>query len=126
MKLYYYPKKGEKAHRVVGASGKGKSDSSAYFFFENKDDPNYKKKYGKKYSEKQLMLLSGEIPWETTPINQITILMRKAEAMGDTENYEKAKRLHQLKSEQDVFVPDLSKEEALDILKGLNHRVNET
>jgi len=64
--------------------------------------------YGTKYTEKQLMLLSGEIPWETTRLTEITILMRKAEQLGDMENYEKTKRLHQLKKNQGVFVSDLS------------------
>ena len=125
MKLYYFPMKGRNVHRPRGKSRRSKLDSRAFFFFENTDDPNYKKKYGKKYSERQLMLLSGEISWEITPINQITTLMRKAEALGDTENYGKAKRLHQLKSNQDKFIADLSKEEAIEILKGLNHSTDE-
>lgn len=79
MKKYYFKQKGGNTHRIKGQSRKSELDSRAYFYFENKDDPNYQKKYGKNYSEKQLMLLSGEVPWETTPINQITTLMRKAE-----------------------------------------------
>ena len=113
--------KTRKFRRVVGKSKKSKLDGRGQFNFVNTDDPNYKKPCGKTYSEKQLKLLTGEIPWETTPLQQLTVLLYKTEQLNDVAAYKTAKELRDLKLRQrdSSYKPDLTVEEAEDILRAL-------
>lgn len=49
----------------------------------NKDDPNYRYNYGKKYTERQLKILNGIIPYQTVRSTDLYALMKKAEQMKD-------------------------------------------
>ena len=55
--------------------------------FQNKDSPDYKPNYGKKYTERQLKILNEEIPIEEVRLTEISIIMRKAESLGDEEYF---------------------------------------
>lgn len=81
---------------------------------------NDKNNYGTTYTERQLRILSGELPWEVVPQHEITLLMNKAQAMEDDENYKHAAMLRELKQGQDDYHPQITVEEAQDILKALN------
>lgn len=119
MKLYLVSMKGQKGNRPCGKSRKSDLDGRARFRYGNKYSPQCGKNYGTRYTDRQLMILSGEIPWETTPLNQITLLVNKAESLGDVENYEKAKHLQQLKRKQGEYKPEMTHEEALAVLRSL-------
>ena len=110
-----------KWHKIVGRSKKSSLDSKAKFNYVNKDDPSYRRYCAATYTEKQLMLLSGETPWETTPLHQLTNLLYKAETLNDTKAYKRAKELRDLKLKQreNRYTPDLSVEEAKDTLRAL-------
>ena len=55
--------------------------------FQNKDSPDYKPNYGKKFTERQLKILNAEIPIEKVRLTEISIIMRKAESLGDEEYF---------------------------------------
>lgn len=110
-----------KCHRIKTESRKSNLDGRGFIRFVNKDDPAYKKPCGKTYTEKQLKLLSGEIAWETTPLGQLTRLLYKAETLNDAEATAKAREMRDLKIKQrDAgYTPDLTVDEAKDILREL-------
>jgi len=58
--------------------------------FVNKEDPSYKPTYGKILTEKQMLILNGTIPLEEVRPNEVTILLRKAEVIGDEKIMEEA------------------------------------
>lgn len=86
------------------------------------NDPNRVKNYGRTYTERQLRLLSGDLPWKIVKQTEITIIMRKAEAMDDEENYKKAALLRELKLRQEDYRPQITVEEARSILKELDKK----
>ena len=67
------------------------------------NDPNRQKCYGRTYTERQLRILSGDLPWELVRQTEITIVMNKAKAMDDDENYKQAAMLRELKQNQDLI-----------------------
>lgn len=64
--------------RVVGESF-GKPPKERLLKRTNPDDPNRKKSYGRTYTDRQLRILSGDLPWEVVPQHEITLLMNKAQ-----------------------------------------------
>lgn len=111
----------QKYSHIKSRSKRSKLDGRGQFNFVNKDDPNYQKPYGTDYSEKQRKLLSGEVAWETTRLNEITRLLNKAVAFKDEEAIKKAQELRTLKVKQieNKYVPDLTVDEAKEILRSL-------
>ena len=104
--------------RVIGASF-GKIPKERSLKHTDPNDPNRVKNYGRTYTERQLRILSGDLPWEIVKQTEITIVMNKAKAMGDDENHKKAAILRELKQNQEGYHPQMTVEEALEILKGL-------
>ena len=104
--------------RVIGESF-GKIPKERLLKRTDPNDPNRVKNYGRTYTERQLRILSGDLPWEIAKQTEITIIMRKAEAMDDDENFKKAALLRELKLNQEGYHPQMTVEEALEILKSL-------
>ena len=103
--------------RVIGESiGKIRERKLKYT---DPNDPNRQKCYGRTYTERQLRILSGDLPWEVGRQTEITLVMNKAKAMDDEENYKKAALLRELKLNQEGYHPQMTVEEALEILKSL-------
>ena len=96
-----------------------KRKSSARFSFVNRDDPNYRPSYGTTYSQKQMDILYGVIPLDNVRINELTVLMKKAEQMGDIDSYEQAKELYCRKLDPGIYFPKYTIEEAKAILQSL-------
>lgn len=113
--------KHQKYSRVRGKSNKSALDSRAIFNFVDKNDPDYKRPCGKDYTERQRKLLSGEIEWQTTRLTDIRALLDKARLLNDTSAIKKAEELYALKVKQreNKYVPNLTEEEARDILRNL-------
>ena len=88
----------------------------------NPNDPNRVKNYGSTYTERQLRILSGDLPWEVVRQTEITIVMNKARAMDDEENYKQAALLRELKLRQEDYRPQITVEEARNILKELDKK----
>lgn len=89
------------------------------FNFVNKDDPNYRPNYGSTYTKRQMDVLAGIIPLEEVRINDLAILVHKAEQMGDIETYEQAKELYDRKLDPGTYFPTYTIEEAKNILQRL-------
>ena len=51
---------------------------SPYFFFKNKDSPDYVGFYGTVYTDRQLAILNGEIPLSEVRPNELSFLYKKA------------------------------------------------
>lgn len=109
------------ARRVVGESF-GKPLKERMLKRTDPNDPNRQKNYGSKYTDRQLRILSGDLPWELVPQHEITLLMNKARAMEDDEGYRQAALLRELKLKQEDYHPQITVEEALVILKSLNRK----
>lgn len=105
--------------KIRCASKRSPLDSKAKISFVNRDSPDYRPSYGTVYSPKQQAILGDEIPLSEVPLNQITVLMRKAESMGDIPAYEKAKELRELKNLPNTYKPNLTANDARDILQQL-------
>lgn len=86
------------------------------------NDPNRVKNYGSTYTERQLRILSGDLPWEVVRLTEITIVMRKAKAMGDDEGFKEAALLQEMKLGQDDYRPQITVEEAKNILRELDQK----
>ena len=86
------------------------------------NDPNRVKNYGSTYTERQLRILSGDLPWEVVRLTEITIVMRKAKAMGDDEGFKEAALLQEMKLGQDDYRPQITVEEAKNILRELDKK----
>lgn len=71
--------------------------------FVNKDAPDYKPNYGSKFTERQQMILSEQIPLNQFRLNEITIILHKAEELGDEEKIKKAKALQDLKRHEGLY-----------------------
>ena len=88
-------------------------NSYDYFYaYKYLDDPNHPKNYGSTYTERQLKILSGEIPWEVVRFNQLTLLANKAQAMGDDESHKIVLQMIECKKTQEVYKPQISPIEA--------------
>lgn len=72
--------------RVIGESF-GKNEKERRLKRTDPCDPNREKYYGNTYTDRQLRILSGDLPWEVVPMHEITLLMNKAKAMGDTQHF---------------------------------------
>lgn len=83
-------------------------------------DPDREKLYGSTYTERQNRILSGDLPWEIVPTREISLLINKTKQLGDMELYEKAVTLRELKKSQGTYIPQMTPEEAKEILKNLN------
>lgn len=86
------------------------------------NDPNRVKNYGSTYTERQLRILTGDLPWEVVRQTEITIVMNKAKAMDDDVNYKQAALLRELKLRQEDYRPRITVEEARNILKELDKK----
>lgn len=112
--------KGAKARTIpTTRRGNGPRIDKGHFHFRNPDAPDYKKFYGSTYTERQLKILSGEIPWEVVRLNQLTLLANKAQAMGDDESHRIVLQLIECKKSQKVYTPQITANEAREILKNL-------
>ena len=80
--------------------------------FQNKDSPDYKPNYGKKFTERQLKILNEEIPIEEVRLTEISIIMRKAESLGDEENLDIARMLYAFKTHKEEYQFNISAEDA--------------
>lgn len=78
------------------------------------------KNYGTTYTERQLRILSGDLSWEIVPLHEISLIVNKAKQMNDTETYEKACLLQGLKKNQGAYIPQMTLEEAKEILRSLS------
>lgn len=56
--------------------------------FEDKDDPDYKPKYGTTYTERQQQIADGKIPLTGIPMRELGLLANKARALGDQDTYD--------------------------------------
>ena len=115
----YYLKRPNRMHSVIGES---KPTKERPLKRTDPNDPNRVKNYGTTYTERQLRILSGDLPWELVPQREITLLMRKAKAMGDDEGFKQAALLQEMKMGQDDYRPQITVEEARDILKELDKK----
>lgn len=114
-----YIAKGAKGKHVSGRRYKSDLDSRAIFKYKSLDDNPDNKYYGQTYTERQLQIINGDLPWEIVPINQISLLMNKAKSFSDWPVYEKVKWMREQKLLQEEYTPDITVEEARDILKKL-------
>ena len=96
---------------------KPKRDSR--FNFVNKDDPNYRPNYGDAYTKRQQDILADIIPLEKVRLNELGILVNKAEQMGDSDSYEQAKALYNRKVDPGIYFPSYTIEDAKAILESL-------
>lgn len=87
------------------------------FSYVQKHSPDYKKPYGSSYTERQIAILSGFIPLENIREAELGLLFRKAEQMGDIDNYEIAKMLYDLKMDPGKYFPRYTIEQAKDIIQ---------
>lgn len=87
--------------------------------FVNKDSPDYRPSYGKTYTERQLRILNEEIPLEEIRLNEITVIMRKAESLGDDEKLAIARVLYNVKTRKEDYRFSVSVEDAKQILQEL-------
>ncbi len=104
---------------VPWESKKMPNQEKAKLHYKEPDNPNRKKHYGATYTDRQLQILYGELPWETVPLHEISLLVNKAKSLDDNENYERARKLQALKRTQDQYKPSITPGEAKDILKKL-------
>ncbi len=114
-------------YRTIGTISKGKRTSykGAYGLppssFVNKDDPNYKPNYGTKYTERQLAIIAGELPLESLRLNDLQIIIRKAEGIGDIDTADKVQEMYNELKYKDRYKPTVSYEDALVILDQLDN-----
>ena len=80
--------------------------------FVNKDSPDYKPNYGSQLTNRQQMILKEEIPLDQVRVNEITVIIRKAEAMDDMETAAAARILYNKKTHVDGFQFSMTPEEA--------------
>ncbi len=86
-----------------------------FFRYADKSSPDYTPQYGKKYTARQVDILAGRLPLNDTYLNELSILYRKAERLGDTEHYKIALRLYQKKKLK--YAPKYSVKEAKIIMQ---------
>ena len=120
--IYQY--KGSKATKYGNGMKKQKifhcdSNGLSPRVFVNKDDPNYRPTYGSRYTQRQIDILNGVLAIDEVRLNELSILYRKADQLGDTENYERALMLYTMKKYPDTYAPQYTQEEAMDILQQL-------
>lgn len=87
--------------------------------FVNKEDPSYRPTYGKILTEKQMLILNGTIPLEEVRPNEVTILLRKAEVIGDERILEDAQMLYERKHHPKEYWPAYTVKEAMEVLQSL-------
>ena len=114
---------GKRRYRKIVSSNKygNKAEDGRRLRYLNRDDPNYRKACGKEYTPTQLKILSGETPWEIVPLNQLSMLLYKAETFKDTEIYDKVKEMRdrKIKQRDNKYTPNMTSKEAKDILRSL-------
>ena len=94
-------------------------DSRAMISYVNKDSPDYVRAYPPEYTERQLKILTGEIPLKEVRMNEIAIIMNKARYNNDEGNLATAEYLHLLKQHPDEYKPMMELDEAKRILQEL-------
>ena len=88
--------------------------------FISKDDPNYRQQYlDTYYTERQQRIINDEIPLDEIRLNQLTVILQKAEYLEDIEVIEKVNELKRRKEHIAQFVFTFTPEEAMDILQQL-------
>lgn len=87
--------------------------------FQNKDSPDYKPNYGKKFTERQVKILNEEIPIEAVRLTEISIIMRKVESLGDEENLDIARMLYAFKTHKEEYQFNIAAEDAKRTLQDL-------
>jgi len=80
--------------------------------FVNKDSPDYQPSYGSQFTERQKKILSEEISLDHVRVNELTIIIRKAQAMDDMETAAAAQILYNRKTHVDGFHFSMTPEEA--------------
>ena len=92
---------------------------SPYFFFKNKDSPDYVGFYGTVYTDRQLAILNGEIPLSEVRPNELSFLYKKAKVKGDMESYEEAMSLYLQRTAPQEYIPTYTIDEAKEVLQEL-------
>lgn len=85
----------------------------------NKDSPDYKPNYGKVFTERQQKILNEEISLDDVRLQELSIIKKKAEALGDEEKAEIASFLIGLKTAPEEFEYTVKKEDAKAVLQSL-------
>lgn len=89
------------------------------FFFTNKDDPEYEPNYGNTFTERQLAIINDKIPLADVRVNELTIILKKSNQIGDFDIYDIALNLYNLKTAPCEYTSPYSVEESKKILQDL-------
>ena len=76
-------------------------------------------RYGKQYTERQMMILREEISLDQIRKNEVCIIIRKAEAMGDEMTATAARIIYGKKTNEGRYQFSMSGEEARNALQAL-------
>lgn len=87
--------------------------------FVNRDDPDYKKYYGRVYSEKQLKIIHEEVGFDEFNNSELGTLIKKAASLGDFELAERLKQTMEAKKATDKYKLQYTPQEAETILQSL-------
>lgn len=87
--------------------------------FMDKDSPDYRPNYGRKYTERQIKIIQDEIPLDEVRLNELSIILRKAENIEDEPVIRKIQKLRKRKTYLANFQFTFTEEEAIEILKSL-------
>ena len=87
--------------------------------FNNKDSPDYKPSYGNQFTARQRMILNQEMPINQIRRNEISLIIHKAEAMGDEENAAIARNLYEMKLNEGKYQFSMNHDEAKNTLQAL-------
>lgn len=99
------------AGQKKAVNGKARHGMDARVFV-NKDSPDYQPSYGTTLTDRQKKILDEEIPLDQVRTNEITTIIRKAEAMGDEDSVAIAKMLYGLKTHKEEFSFSMTVDEA--------------
>ena len=100
-------------------SKRSKLDGSARFSYINKDSSDYVRPYPPMYTERQTQILSGEIPLENIRLQELSIIINKANYNNDEGNAALAEYLYLVKKHPDEYKPMMDDKEAKKVLQDL-------
>lgn len=92
---------------------------SARFNFRDVYSNERQQSYGKTYTVRQQSILCGELPLDLVRLQELTLLVQKAESLQDYGSMELAQELYDKKLAGDTYFPTYSKEESMRILQSL-------
>ena len=116
---YINPKK---CHKIRSSKSSSVDYGLPIRVFVNKDSPDYKYHWGSELTDRQKRILNGEIPLESIRFNELTVIMKKAEQLGDLDSAEKAETLYNQKKypDDETYHPSMNYEEAVNFLNNNN------